>query len=143
MSQRVNVGQLLLQRFRWFDEGLMNALHSAGWPEITRAHSMVFANLDAAGTRTAEIARRAGVTRQAAHEVVSELRRLGLVELVDDTSNRSAKLVIPTARGRENVRAAIAAFERLEEELAQRIGPRRVAELRGLLEQDWGSVPCW
>ena len=41
------------------------------------AHSLVFAQLDPAGTRTAEIARRAGISRQAVPQTVHELQRLG------------------------------------------------------------------
>lgn len=146
MHERVNLGQLLLRSFRWFDESLVNALRAAGWPEITRAHSLVFANLEAGGSRTAQIARRAGVTRQAVHQIVHELVQFGLVELVEDPSSRAAKLVVPTARGRDSIRVALAAFDDLEAELSGRIGALPVAELRRVLEQDWGppvdSQPC-
>jgi DNA-binding MarR family transcriptional regulator len=140
MAEEVNLGQLLLRAFRWFDESLIRALHAAGWPEITRAHSLVFAQLDTGGTRTAEIARRAGVSRQAVHQTVQELQRLGLVTLVPDPTNRSAKLVVPTERGRDSIRVAKATLADLEGALAQRLGGQRVQALRTALEADWGPV---
>ncbi len=140
MAGQVNLGQLLLRAFRWFDESLLNALHAAGWPELTRAHSLVFAQLDSAGTRTAEIARRAGISRQAVHQTVQELQRLGLATLVLDPTNRSAKLVVPTDRGRDSIRVAKAALAKLEGELAQRLGRQRVQALRQALEADWGPA---
>jgi DNA-binding MarR family transcriptional regulator len=140
MAEQVNLGQLLLRAFRWFDESLVNALHAAGWPEVTRAHSLVFAQLDATGTRTAEIARRAGVSRQAVHQTVRELQRLGLVELVPDPANRSAKLVMATDRGRRSTQVALATLAALEVELTQRLGERRVQALREALEADWGPI---
>jgi DNA-binding MarR family transcriptional regulator len=140
MAEQVNLGQLLLRAFRWFDESLVNALHAAGWPEVTRAHSLVFAQLDATGTRTAEIARRAGVSRQAVHQTVRELQRLGLVELVPDPANRSAKLVMATDRGRQSTQVALATLAALEVELTQRLGERRVQALREALEADWGPI---
>jgi DNA-binding MarR family transcriptional regulator len=140
MAEQVNLGQLLLQAFRWFDESLVSALHAAGWPEVTRAHSLVFAQLDPAGRRTAEIARRAGVSRQAVHQTVRELRRLGLVELVPDPGNRSAKLVVATERGRQSTRVALATLAALEVELTRRLGRRRVQALREALEADWGPI---
>jgi DNA-binding MarR family transcriptional regulator len=140
MAEQVNLGQLLLRAFRWFDESLVNALHAAGWPEVTRAHSLVFAQLDATGTRTAEIARRAGVSRQAVHQTVRELQRLGLVELVPDPANRSAKLVMATDRGRQSTQVALATLAALEVELTQRLGERRVQTLREALEADWGPI---
>ena len=140
MAEQVNLGQLLLRAFRWFDESLVSALHAAGWPEVTRAHSLVFAQLGPAGTRTAEIARRAGVSRQAVHQTVRELQQLGLVELVPDPVNRSAKLVVATDRGRESTQVALATLAALEVELTHRLGRRRVQALREALEADWGPI---
>lgn len=140
MAGQVNLGQLLLRAFRWFDESLIAALHAAGWPELTRAHSLIFAQLDPGGTRTAEIARRAGISRQAVHQTVQELQRLGLVSLVPDPTNRSAKLVVPTDRGRDSIRVAQATLAKLEGELARRLGREQVQALRQALEADWGPT---
>jgi DNA-binding MarR family transcriptional regulator len=140
MAEQTNLGQLLLRAFRWFDERLIAALHAAGWPELTRAHSLVFAHLDPRGTRTAELARRAGISRQAVHQTVQELRRLGLVSLVPDPTNRSAKLVVPTDRGQASIRVAKATLANLEDELAQRLGRDHVQALRQALEADWGPT---
>jgi DNA-binding MarR family transcriptional regulator len=140
MAEPVNLGQLLLRAFRWFDESLIAALHAAGWPELTRAHSLVFAQLDPGGTRTAEIARRAGISRQAVHQTVQELQRLGLVRLVPDPTNRSAKLVVPTDRGRDSIGVAKTTLAKLEGELAQRLGRDQVQALRQALEADWGPT---
>jgi DNA-binding MarR family transcriptional regulator len=140
MAEQTNLGQLLLRAFRWFDESLIRALHAAGWPELTRAHSLVFAQLDTKGTRTAELARRAGISRQAVHQTVGELQRLGLVRLVPDPTNRSAKLVVPTDRGRDSIRVAKAVLADLESELAHRLGRGQVRALRQALEADWGPT---
>jgi DNA-binding MarR family transcriptional regulator len=140
MAEQTNLGQLLLRAFRWFDESLVRALHAAGWPELTRAHSLIFAQLNTKGTRTAEIARRAGISRQAVHQTVQELQRLGLVRLVPDPTNRSAKLVVPTDRGRDSIHMAKATLADLEGQLAQRLGRQRVQALRQALEADWGPT---
>lgn len=134
-----NLGQLLLRAFRWFDEGLVARLHAAGWPELTRAHSLLFAVTDQHGTRISELARRAGVTRQSAHQLVTELVRLGLMELRADPANKSAKLAVPTVEGRRSVQAALRAIAELERELSVRIGPDQVIRLRDALDRDWGS----
>jgi DNA-binding MarR family transcriptional regulator len=138
MAEQTNLGQLLLRAFRWFDESLIAALHAAGWPELTRAHSLVFAQLDTKGTRTAEIARRAGISRQAVHQTIQELQRLGLVRLVPDPTNRSAKLVVSTDRGQASIRVAKQSLANLEDELAKRLGRAQVQALRQALEADWG-----
>lgn len=141
LDTQQNLGFLLLNAFRWFDEGLLAALNRAGWPEIGRPESMVFAHLDATGTRISELARRGGVSRQAAHQVVQGLRRAGLVELVSDPANRSAKLVRPTGRGERSIAFARRRLLELETVLTERLGPDQVTCLRGALEAEWGAVP--
>lgn len=137
-ARKTNLGQLLLRAFHWFDDGLLARLHSGGWLAVTRAHSMIFAHLDADGTRPSELARRIGVTRQAVHQTVNELIDMGLVQLSPDPTNRKAKLVALTSQGKENVKAALEIFTELEDQLSHRIGPEQVENLRQALESDWG-----
>jgi len=137
-----NLGQLLLRAFRWFDQGLIAHMHAAGWPAIRRSHSLVFAHLDRGGTRISELARRIGISRQAAQETVSELVGMGLVELVPDPSNRSARLVMVTHAGANSVKAARRAYVGMERELERRIGARSYAALRKALGRDWGPPPA-
>lgn len=85
-------------------------------------HLAVFGYLDRDGTRESELARRIGITRQSVHQTVMELKEMGLVELVPDRSNRSAKLVVVTPLGRAHSRVALKAFEDLEVEFSRRIG---------------------
>lgn len=139
MTYSLPLIDLLLRGYRWFEDALLNRLQAAGWPEITRAHSLVFAHLDLEGTRTSELARRIGISRQAVHQTVGELAELGLVEVVPDPVSRRAKLVVLTPLGRKTVQSAHAIFQELEDALAERIGRTRVAELRRALEADWGT----
>jgi DNA-binding MarR family transcriptional regulator len=81
------------------------------------------------------------VSRQAIHQTIAELQELDLVELVPDPTHGRAKLLVLTERGRENLAAALDAFDELERELARRIGPEKVETLRAILEEDWG--PAW
>jgi DNA-binding MarR family transcriptional regulator len=139
MPNEAPLGQLLLQAFRWFDESLLLTLASRGWPELSHAQSLVFAHLDLGGTRISELARRVGVSRQAMHKTVGDLEELGLLNLVTDPTNRSAKLVRLTDKGQANVEAALDAFIDIEVELASRIGPSSVQALRLALSSSWGE----
>jgi DNA-binding MarR family transcriptional regulator len=56
---------------------------------------------------------------------------------VPDPVNRSAKLVTLTATGQRNVASALRIFERIEADLAERIGVDSVAALRAALEAHW------
>ena len=117
----------------------MARLVAAGWTDVTRAHSRVFANLDRDGTRPSELARRMGVTRQAAHQTIQELVDRGFLELAPDPKNARARRAVLTARGKRVVADARDIVRDLENTLERRIGRKRVARLRRALESDWGA----
>jgi DNA-binding MarR family transcriptional regulator len=106
---------------------------------LARSHSLVFAHLDADGTRPAEIARRAGISRQAVGQTVAQMKSLGLVKLAPDPSNRRARLVQPTAKGRKALERTGSGSAAAEKVLSRRIGAARVKSLRDALEADWGT----
>ena len=139
MTYSLPLIDLLLRGFRWFEDGLLSRLAEAGWPEITRAHSLVFAHLDSEGTRPSELARRIGISRQAVNQTLGELVALGLIEVVPDPASLRSKLVVLTPTGKTTVGSAHAVFSELEDALAGRIGRASVTELRRALEADWGA----
>jgi DNA-binding MarR family transcriptional regulator len=106
---------------------------------LARSHALVFSHLDGNGTRPAEIARRAGISRQAVGQTVAQMRERGLVKLAPDPTNRRARLVQPTAKGRKALERSGSGSAAAEKVLSRRIGAARVKSLRDALEQDWGT----
>jgi DNA-binding MarR family transcriptional regulator len=131
---------LLLRGSRWFDRGLLDRLAAQGWT-LTAPQSLVFAHLDADGTRPAELARRLGTSRQAAHELVGGLVRLGALEVVEAPGGGRGRQVVLTAEGRRLARAAARHLQALERELGERLGPDAVEALRAVLARPWGEPP--
>jgi DNA-binding MarR family transcriptional regulator len=76
------------------------------------------------------LAERAEMTKQAMGELVSHLEERGYVDRVPDPNDRRAKLVRPTARGREVYAVVRELIPELEQRLAETIGPNRVRQLR-------------
>jgi DNA-binding MarR family transcriptional regulator len=105
---------------------------------LAQSHALVFAHLDPEGTRPAEIARRAGISRQAVGQTVAQMREMSLVKLAADPTNRRARLVQPTAKGRRALERSSTGSSAAEKVLSRRIGAARVKSLREALEQDWG-----
>src|SRR3954471_14481348 len=106
---------------------------------LARSHSLVFAHLAAEGTRPAETARRARISPQAVGQTVAQMKSLGLVKLAPDPTNRRARLVQPTAKGRKALERTGTGSAAAEKVLSRRIGAAKVKSLREALEQDWGS----
>lgn len=135
-----NLAQLLMRAFYWVDEGLQNTIRAKGWPEISRAQSMIFVNIGEGVTRSSEIANRLGVTRQAVHQTINELVLMGLVELKPDPKDKRAKKVELTEKGLVLAQDALVALDACEKVLAARLGEENVKQMREALSQDWGET---
>ena len=134
------LARLLLDRFRWFDEALLEALRERLGHDITSAQSLLFADLPFEGARQADLARQLGVSRQAVNELVRGLQRQGLVEFDADPGDRRAKIVRPTAAGRRSIAVADEVFADLERGLEARLGSVDLVRLRTILTDDRGAA---
>lgn len=130
-----NVGRLLLRAQRAFDDELNARLREGGYGDVRPAHSAVFAHVDAEGTRSSELAERAGMTKQSMGELVSDLEKKGYVERLEDTVDRRAKVVRLTDKGRRHVRDALAIIGQIEKGYERRLGAKRLRELRAVLKE--------
>ncbi len=129
----------LLQRgVRWFSDELLERLADAGVDPITPAHAAVLANLDdEAALSIAELARRAGVTRQTMHRAVTQLVDEGLLASTPGPGFPRSSLIELTATGRQRRDIAAGILRDLECDLADRLGIDTLAELRASLTRAW------
>lgn len=113
---------------------LANA-HRAGYFEIAPAHNAVFATLPVEGARAADMAARSGVTRQSMGEVVRDMVRLGILEMVPDPTDRRAKIVRYTDRGLEIAQIGFAHILAVEERFREEFGAADLETTRRVLRQ--------
>lgn len=136
-ASRNSLSSMLVDAQRWL--AAAERANAGRGSSLARSHALVFSHLDADGTRPAEIARRAGISRQAVGQTVAQMKELGLVKLAPDPANRRARLVQPTAKGRKALERSGSGSTAAEKVLSRRIGAARVKSLREALEQDWGA----
>ncbi|HCU72581.1 MAG: hypothetical protein CL790_01305 [Chloroflexi bacterium] len=134
-----NLGRLCLNAFRWMDTLFEARMQLRGWHHIPCSSSLVLPHLHEKGVRPADIAKAAGVTRQAVHHVLRDLLELGFVEMRTDPKDRRSKLVVFSPLGAEFDTAVRDVSKEIEQELARRIGDRAVSSLRTSLEAEWGN----
>jgi len=130
-----NLAILLREPFVVLSDRLIARLAARGHPEVRYAHGAVFQYLDDAGTRVSVLAARARIAKQSMAELVAHLERHGYVERIPDPGDRRAKLVRATPRGREVFAIARELVAETDARLDAALGPARVRELRGLLEE--------
>ena len=107
--------------------------HARGYTELAGAHDAVFATLPPEGARAADMAARAGITRQSMGEVVRDMARLGIVEMVPDPSDRRAKIVQYTEYGRKVAQGGFDHIVEVEGLLRDEFGEEDLATTRRVL----------
>ena len=112
---------------------MLERLHQQGFDDLDAAHLNVFQYPGPQGTRPTELATRVRMSKQALNYLLRELERLGYLERRPDPEDRRSKRVALTDRGTSVVRVIREAVDEVETTWAQRLGPERFAQLRGLL----------
>lgn len=120
---------------RALQDELHARLRDLGWPEIRPSHGCVFGGMTPEGARLTDLAERARLTKQSVGEIVSNLEELGYVERIPDPDDKRAKLVRLTPQGEAVQKAARETFAEIEAAWGERIGKRKVADLRATLEE--------
>ncbi|MCE7007258.1 MarR family transcriptional regulator [Kibdelosporangium philippinense] len=109
---------------------LFSALAAKGFDDLQPRHGAVMAYMDPDGVRATDLARLSGQHKQVIGTLVDELERLGYVERHPDPADRRAKLVCPTERGLEQMKAADKIMAGLQDRHARRLGRDAFAQFK-------------
>jgi DNA-binding MarR family transcriptional regulator len=136
MSQRY-LRHLLLSRSDWMEHRLYDGAARHGYGDMTPAMSRMCGHLADGPLSLSELARRLAVSRQAVHRLAADTEALGYVECVESKTDARLKLLRFTDKGRTMAAAARGELEAIEAQLAQVLGPERLAQLMDLLALPW------
>lgn len=112
---------------------LVRSQHRHGHTELKPAHNSVFATLLESGSRAADMATRAGITRQSMGEVIRELVELDILAMRPDPEDRRAKLVTYSEHGLDVAADGYRRLIELEERFAAEFGEEEYATCRDIL----------
>jgi DNA-binding MarR family transcriptional regulator len=132
--KQASVGQLLFKAARLYNERAMARVQRRV-PSARVAHTTLLPHIDLDGTRATEIARRAGVTKQAVGQLVDELVAIGMLRRDPDPQDRRAQLVRFTDEGIAQLLAGIDVLDEIELELGGDVGAMTLDRLRRELEK--------
>lgn len=134
-EQDRDLGALLARAARAFNADVHRQLVALGYADVRVGHGAVFARIDADGRTVTELARRAGMTKQAMGELVEDLETKGYLRRVADPRDARARLVRLTAKGERHVRDAEGVVAEVEGDVVRRLGLARTGELRESLRR--------
>jgi DNA-binding MarR family transcriptional regulator len=112
----------LARTLRVYNRRMVDELHARGFPDFSPAFPQLLSNLDTEGTRIGVLAARAGVTRQAAGQLVDEIERCGYVRRRPAVDDARATVVSFTPRGRRLLATIFALVEEIESSFAAIVG---------------------
>lgn len=127
------LGALLRAPWEEVQRHMLARLHERGFDDLDAAHLNVFQYPGPQGTKPTELAARLRMSKQALNYLLGELERLGYLERRPDPDDQRSKRVALTERGTAMAHAMREAVGELEDAWAQRLGPERFDQLRGLL----------
>lgn len=122
---------------------MVQAAHRHGHHEVKPAHNSVFATLSRSGSRAADMAARAGITRQSMGEVIREMVALGILEMRPDPDDKRAKLVTYSDYGLEVSGQGHEHMAELEQRFAAEFGEAEYESARDVLARLVGLLDQW
>ena len=132
-KKRESTGQLLFKAARLFDDEAVRRQKEKGLKGLRPAHTRLLPHIDLDGTRLTDLAERTGISKQAVGQLVEDLESMGLLKRVADPGDGRARLVTFTDSGKKGLLGGLALLSNLEEELSEKIGKKRIKELRETL----------
>jgi DNA-binding MarR family transcriptional regulator len=125
--------RLLLRASRAERIETLARIHRRGHTDATLTFTNLLANLDTEGTTISALARRAGITRQAASQQIAEIERAGYVTRRPDPRDARATIVEQTTEGRQLLQDALESVADIEAEYARLLGADRLEIVKSAL----------
>jgi DNA-binding MarR family transcriptional regulator len=131
-AEDLNLGLLLFIPYRFMESAVLAELKAHGH-DLPLNQARVFQRIAPAGSRLAELAEAAEVSKQTVGSIVDQLERAGYVRRVPDPRDARARLVTLTAKGHELVEISLPVVRGIEAAWAAHLGRARSRQLRQAL----------
>jgi DNA-binding MarR family transcriptional regulator len=120
----------LTRTLRVYNRRMLDGVRERGFTDFSLAFPQILSNLDLGGTRIGVLAARAGVTRQAAGQLVDEIERCGYVERSAAHDDARATVVAFTPKGRRLIAAILELARQVEGTFGEVLGAAQFEKVR-------------
>lgn len=132
--------QLLFKAARLLNERAIERIRLRTDEPVRVTHTTVLPHIDLEGTRLTELARRLGVTKQAAGQLVDELEEMGFLERVADPKDARAKLVRYSKKGQAAMLEGLQVLGEIEAEMRDVVGEAKMRTIHEALAAVIASI---
>ena len=128
------VGAMLRVVWQWVRDRMYAGVVAAGYDDLNAAHVGLWRYPGLDGLRPSQLAEHVGITKQSVNELLGHLERHGYLKRVPDAADGRARVIRLTSKGRRLQETIYAEAGAAQLRIAEILGPRRFAQLRGSLE---------
>ena len=129
-----NLGLLLFIPYRFMETAVLAELKAHGH-DLPLSQARVFQRIGPDGSRMAELAEAAQVSKQTLTSIVDQLERRGYVTRTPDRGDARTRVVTITPRGEELIDISRPVIDRIEQDWESHLGHTRITRLRQLLAE--------
>jgi DNA-binding MarR family transcriptional regulator len=129
------IGALLRLPWEAVQEHMLERLHADGFADFDASYLIVVQYPGPQGERPSDLAARLRISKQALNHLLGQLEHLGYLERRPDPDDKRSKRIALTPRGTRAATTIREAVAEMEDAWKQQLGPKRFAQLRGLLQE--------
>jgi DNA-binding MarR family transcriptional regulator len=130
----LNLGLLLFIPYRFLESAVLDELRAHGH-DLPLNQARVFQRIAPGGSRLAELAEAAQLSKQTVGSIVDQLEAAGYVRRGPDPADARARLVTVTGKGQELVTISLPVVREIEAAWTARLGRARIRQLRQMLSE--------
>jgi DNA-binding MarR family transcriptional regulator len=131
-TEELNLGLLLFIPYRFVESAVLAALKEHGH-DMPLSQARVFQRIAPDGSRMAELAEAAQLSKQTVGSIVDQLERAGYVRREQDPRDARGRLVKITDKGREMIELSIPVVRHIQATWEAHLGRARTRQLRDSL----------
>jgi DNA-binding MarR family transcriptional regulator len=132
-AEQADLAILVLSTGRAIADRLQTVVHEAGYPEMRPQYGFVIRALWAGGKTLTDLSALLAVSKQAAIKVVDEMEAHDILRREPHPTDRRAKVLVLTDRGKAIRRTALRESHKMERELRRACGDDAVDAMRHVL----------
>ena len=129
------IGALLRVPLETVRDRMLAGLHARGFTDLVAAHLDVFQYPGPENQRPLQLATQTRMTKQALNYLLGQLEQFGYLTREPDHTDQRSKRIRLTRKGHAAIEAIREIVQDVEAEWELQLGPRKFAQLRGLLTQ--------
>lgn len=124
------LGRFLITLFRIFEDELITGLNQLKYKNVTTTDFNVLRFIDPQGIQSVEIAKLAGVSKQAMSRQILQLEQRGLILRRQDPYDSRAQLVCFSEQGAKLIEDSISIIESIEKRYSKILGEKELEHLK-------------